>query len=138
MKQITEDYCSYEIAKLLKEKGFKNEYCDNMLLAEDGDTIWKFATFTNRDDAFDATMKFKKQIPYVTHQMALKWLREVYNLHIEIYRTACGYLYIISNIPYGTDLYNPEYGGDDENSGQWTTYEKCVEAAIKYTLENLI
>ena len=22
MKQITEDYCSYEIAKLLKEKGF--------------------------------------------------------------------------------------------------------------------
>ena len=29
MKQITEDYCSFEIAQLLKEKGFdgKKSYC---------------------------------------------------------------------------------------------------------------
>jgi hypothetical protein len=75
-----------------------------------------------------------------TLQMAMKWLREVHNLHIEVYRTACGYLYIISKVPTGSDLYNngDAYDGDDENSGQWTTYEKACEAAIKYCLENLI
>lgn len=140
MKQITEDYCSFETAKLLKEKGFKNEYCDNMLLAEDGDTIWKFATFTNRDDAFDATMKFKKQIPYVTHQMALKWLREVHNI-------------VLATIPNDHDgivkwrIEVFKVYKENEcllHEGRWITEaflpcpEEAVEAALKYTLENLI
>lgn len=42
---IEDEYCSYKVAKLLKEKGFKNEYCGNMLLAEDGGVIYKHATF---------------------------------------------------------------------------------------------
>ena len=29
-----------------------HEYCDDMLLAEDGGVIYKHATFRNRDDAF--------------------------------------------------------------------------------------
>ena len=68
----------------------------------------------------------------------MKWLREVHNLCIEPYRTACGYLYTISTIPYGSCKCNPKVGGDDEDSGQWTTYEGACDAAIKHCLENLI
>lgn len=134
MKQITEDYCNKEISVLLREKGFDVPVKNYFSLNKD-------AILHNLDKQFGAKKNwnhFEYCISRPSQSLALKWLREVYNLHIEIYRTACGYLYIISNIPYGTDLYNPEYGGDDENSGQWTTYEKCVEAALKYTLENLI
>lgn len=133
---ITEDYCSFEIAKLLKEKGFKNEYCDNMLLAKDGDVINKYATFRNKDDAFYATMKFKKQIPYVTHQMALKWLREVHKLHIF------------------AKPYWPQ--GDMRNKMSWQGFvvdlntingdsqcyaaspEEAIEDRVRFVLENLI
>ena len=120
---ITEDYCSFEIAELLKEKGFDGE-CD----------YW-YDEYGGRCCS-PSVISVECWCP--SQSLALKWLREVHNIHIEIYRTACGYLYIISNIPYGTDLYNPKYGGDDENSGQWTTYEKAVEAAILYVLKNLI
>ena len=145
MKQITEDYCSFEIAKLLKEKGFDGE-CRMTYREHDMQMIYytpnpnNLLDFTTNRKKLEKHSK-KQHCDYAlcpTHQMALKWLREVHNIHIEIYRTACGYLYIVSNIPYGTDLYNPEYGGDDENSGQWTTYEKAVEAALLYVLKNLI
>ena len=156
---ITEDYVSFEVAKLLKEKGFK-EWCR---------CCYGVAVLHNGEDiSFDEECELKdegrgNEIEYVeggtfyyfncnngdedtnvwaapTLQMAMKWLREVHNLHIEVYRTACGYLYIISKVPTGSDLYNngDAYDGDDENSGQWTTYEKACEAAIKYCLKNLI
>ena len=133
-KQITEDYCSYEVAKLLKEKGFKNEYCDNMLLAEDGGVIYKFATFRNKDDAFYATMRFKKQIPYVTHQMALKWLREVHNIFVEISVDEMladkGYQWAL--LFYNDTKIIMPYAGWEN------TYEQAVEAALLYVLKNLI
>ena len=125
---ITEDYVSFEIAKLLKEKGF-NIRCLK--------AYWPDGSICNQ-----AFSNAKEIAAYSrpTLQMTMKWLREVHNLNIEVYRTACGYLYIISRVPTGTDLYSDgdAYDGDDENSGQWTTHEKACEAAIKYCLENLI
>lgn len=107
-----------------------------MLLAEDGDTIWKFTTFTNKDDAFDATMKFKKQIPYVTHQLALKWLREVHKINIVIgVASDDDNLYSL----WKFDIWNGNYSiiwGDKRK--KFNSYEQAVEAALKYTLENLI
>lgn len=132
---LTEDYVSYETAKLLKEKGFdvyvrsyyeKNEYKTKEEFSTNN-ALWNYNISS-----------FRYSAP--TLQMAMKWLREVYNLHIEVYRTACGYLYIISKVPTGSDLYSngDAYDGDDEDSGQWTTCEKAAEAAIRYCLENLI
>lgn len=127
---ITEDYVSFEIAKLLKEKGFRGQgehfYEDNKIT--NFINYWRKITPEQRYEAIEAP----------TLQMAMKWLREKCKLCIEPYRTACGYLYTISAIPYGTCIYNPTDGGDDEDSGQWTTYEKVVEEAIKYCLENII
>lgn len=120
---ITEDYVSFETAKLLKEKGFNPIYC---------------GMYYSRLTGKRTTELLTSLIACPTHQMVMKWLREKCKLCIEPYRTACGYLYTISAIPYGTCIYNPTDGGDDEDSGQWTTYEKVVEAAIKYCLENII
>lgn len=124
---ITEDYCSYNIAKLLKEKGFKNEYCHNMLLAEDGSVIYKFTTFRNKDDAFEATMQFKKQIPYVTHQMAIQFLREEYSFHI--------YTFYNNEWVYEIQSLNDSF---TYSKHEGNTSEEAVEAALKYVLENII
>lgn len=127
---ITEDYVSFETAKLLKDKGFYTPYCYYYYFPE---IKSKTPCISNRVIPKDID---KYLAP--THQMAMKWLRKVHNLCIEPYRTACGYLYTISTIPYGSCKCNPKDGGDDEDSGQWTTYEGACEAAIKYCLENLI
>lgn len=137
---ITEDYVSFEVAKLLKEKGFNGE-CMSMYV-----TPKPHAGMGNPNDAkiaphgrdnhyYDGYM-YQCEVP--TLQMAMKWLREVHNLSVEVYRTACGYIGCIVAIPSGTDIKVFRYDGDDEDSGQYTTYEKACEAAIKYCLTNLI
>ena len=126
---ITEDYVSFEIAKLLKEKGFDEPV--QYFYKFDSKELYRGTVFTNTeigDKFYNAP----------TLQMAIKWLREVHNLCLEPYRTACGYLCDIARVPSGTELYQQDYEGDDEASGQFTTYEKSCEAAIKYCLENLI
>lgn len=102
-----EDYCSFEVAKLLKEKGF------------DGETHTTF-------DKDGYTQ------PSITHQMAMKWLREVHNIDI------CAFPYQADYILYS---YNVKIYKDKEIYLTITdskTYEESVEAALKYTLENLI
>ena len=143
---ITEDYVSFETAKLLKEKGFddvcrafwKDWYNEKTLCECSPFHCFYHCTNSMLTEKYNDENEINIAAP--TLQMAMKWLREVHNLHIEVYRTACGYLYIISKVPTGSDLYNngDAYDGDDENSGQWTTYEKACEAAIRYCLENLI
>lgn len=132
---IEEDYVSYEVAKLLKEKGFYQDFLNEIT------PVWKLNG--NKEELVfygdnNYPCEWEEWYFAPTLQMACKWLREVHNLCIEPYRTAAGYLYTISTIPYGSCKCNPTVGGDDEDSGQWTTYEGAVEAAIKYTLENMI
>lgn len=136
---ITEDYVSFETAKLLKEKGFQAK----CTACYHSGPSHAFQLVSGRINYCNPKFNKYKMIPPYnapTLQMAMKWLREVHNLVIEPYRTACGYLYTISNIPYGSIEYDNSqaFNGDDENSGQWTTWEKACEDGIKYCLENLI
>lgn len=129
MAQITEDYCSFELSKLLKEKGFN---------ASKIDAYFPFVYYSNRKMDFydDDTPLFVCEA--VTLQLAMKWLIEAYNLSVEVYRTACGYIGCIVNIPSGTDIKLLEENGDDKASGQYTKPELATEDAIKYCLEYLI
>lgn len=131
---ITEDFCSFEVAKLLKEKGFDGDGGDcecHMFYSSYSKMIMPITEIGLVSD-FD-------EVYYApTHQMAMKWLREVHNLSVEVYRTACGYVGCIVSIPSGTDIKFLEEDGDDLPSGQYTTWEKACEAALKYCLENLI
>lgn len=128
---IKERYCSFGIARLLKEKGF-DEACT--CLYYNGDL-----EFVN-DNAYEHVMRNssianKDFITAPTHQMACDWLREVYDLHIIAYpyksgnnKGWCCYVYKTYNL-----LGQERYVDETCNS-----YGEAVEAALKYSLENLV
>lgn len=130
---ITEDYVSFAVAKLLKEKGF-DEFCRAHYDIINGNL------YHEKVQVEASGCEMHNSVLAPTLQMVMKWLREVYNLVIEPYRTACGYLYTISSVPYGSTKYDNSqaFNGDDEDSGQWSTWEKACEDGIKYCIENLI
>lgn len=124
MTNITEDFVSYETAKLLKEKGF-DEPCVYVYLHDGSEDIW---------DADEEDIACQKP----TLQMAMKWLRKVYDLHIIAYPWRankeerathwCCQVYKSFNL-LGYEKYTNETP---------KSYEEACEAAIKYCLENLI
>ena len=111
---MKEDYCSYEVAKLLKEKGFDWE-CEHV--------IWEGA-----DDNYE---NYDKAIPNPTHQMAMKWLRESHNLQIQIIPITSRH----KDWTFGIDI---NFSPLTIDLLCFPTYEEAVEAALKYVLENLI
>ena len=123
---ITEDYVSFETAKLLKEKGYWN--IATMLYKENGDIVNYNVPLNNK--GFSSTLGVFYEAP--TLQMAMKWLREVYKIHIVIYPYGD---YSCDN--YQFDVYKDNNLVVSKDDG-YMTYEQACEAAIKYCLENLI
>lgn len=122
---ITEDYVSFETAKLLKEKGF-DEPC-HALYHNGEDKIF----FGLDVDSYHNTNLNVDCYACPTLQMAMKWLREVHKIHIEIGYNI-GYFPVCISIKTNEPIpYKPMQGKD-------FTYEEACEAAIKYCLKNLI
>lgn len=146
---LTEDYVSYEVAKLLKEKGFDESTtfvwyqhlpvsldCQNLVGKKVRDYFYHDET-TEHNSSYKNS-RHKPEYIYgdifscPTHQMAMKWLRE-----------RCCYIVV-----------NPDPSDETESTMLWwveimhktdykefydfDTYEEAVEAALKYSLENLI
>ena len=147
---IKEVYCSFEVAKLLKEKGFDCPCHATYDTAVTGgkpkffeyDVLQFFPNgMKNSDD------KYGMVISAPTYQMAMAWLREIYHLEINItfgFPFIDGkqqYKYFWSIVRVCDD--HLEYPMDDLNSAYYNeemadSYEEAVESALKYTLENLI
>ena len=113
---ITENYVSFETAKLLKEKGFDVDECEVHYDPED---------HTQYD---------------ITQQMAMKWLRESHKIHIcvEIGFDVDNkqYYFFVPSVCRFSDKsgeYETPFG-----EKEFETYEEACEAAIKYCLENLV
>lgn len=128
MTTIKEDYVSFETAKLLKEKGFDEDF--------DADIV-KWYNVKGEDENLCSLVDFRiYKCPSLA--MAMKWLREKYNIYISI---------------------QPDFPSDKDYKICWCwsasilhencistkgsqcyieTYEEATEAAIKYCLENLI
>ena len=129
---ITEDYVSFEIAKFLKERGF-NEPCEGFYV-NSGVLSHTLSNANNSKCDED-----KSTIGYIsapTLQMAMKWLRQVHNIHV---------------VPkfdfYAGDYTGRIYDGRRETVSErddyiaitgYRTYEEACETAIKYCLKNLI
>lgn len=126
MAQLKEDYCSYEVAKLLKEKGFDGIcqcYWHN---------FYGLTPFNGKGDTYKTRPSFGVLVP--THQMAMKWLREIYNIIIMIDYNEdedCE-----DNERFGFAIYQKNIRKVD--LATYPTYEEAVEAALKYYLTNLI
>ena len=132
---MTEDYVSYEVAKLLKEKGFNEpifEFYD-----KNGTVLYsrhpqglKLSDFCKDDELY----------PHITHQMAAKWLREIHGIGI------FPGTYTLTNAS-GTEEYHP-YGSAIVNLKTYelmtndimseTLYEDAFEHALTYVLKELV
>ena len=117
---ITEDYVSFETAKLLKEKGFNEDSWFHY------DTSRYIVTRGYR-------LNHPDDIPAWTLQMVMKWLRKMYDLYImlDFERPNC--------IEYKIYKYESELAKRNLLHYNYEeSYEEACEAAIKYCLENLI
>lgn len=128
MSKIKEAYVSFETAKLLKEKGFECFSLYVYTLNEEGE----YCLERLYDDEF---FEEKTMIFAPTQQMAMKWLREVHNLFIQVelyqYTFEGEMKFQLEFFRYGSRLMK-------KPSMIFSSYEEAVETAIKYTLENLI
>lgn len=131
---ITEDYVSFETAKLLKEKGFD---CNtNCYYIEDFKDLYYSPIRQNHNkriinNEFDIDINIPSgKMSAPTLQMTMKWLREVHKIFISIQQHMD-----MSYVWYAYEDGAPK-GWDRESHN--STYEEACKAAIKYCLENLI
>lgn len=137
MKQLTEDYCSFEVAKLLKEKGFRavtNRYYNAQY--DQIRTVSDTFIMDWNDEEYMKSITMPGAIAIPTHQMALKWLREVHNIHITILQIESTTITMEQKYFFYRIQKNRRTVGIFEDT--FLKYEQAVEAALKYTLENLI
>lgn len=124
---ITEDYVSFEIAKLLKEKEF-DVPCIGRYSVRSKEFHLDCTRLCNNGGLFEFSAP--------TFQMAMKWIREVHKCYIH-------------NVPFYQDLNYSEppkwlLAVDSKGmpyptiNNHFNTYEEACEAAIKYCLTNLI
>lgn len=132
---IHEEICTYEVAKLAKEKGFpqdpdKNDHC--LMYCWDGLLniyplamwiVWEMEEY-DHDNLYAAP----------TQSLLQRWLREEKAIAIVLQP----YSYNIQRSIY-TWIY--EIWADnnlEKTSKSFKTYELALEDALKYTLENLV
>ena len=128
---ITEDYISFETAKLLKEKGFDEATFHDF----DENGIWWFEEVLVNHNS-------QGGIACPTLQMVMKWLRDVHNIFIGIF--VCeryeNLMDADTKIMFFFELFSLKEKQTIDVPYQYyvRTYEEACEAAIKYCLENLI
>lgn len=115
---IQEDYCSFEVSKLLKEKGFTIK-CDS---------------WYDKEGNSNAEELLGLILDKPTHSLAIKWIRENFGIHIYTAAVTNQYYYKIQII---SALGNSEQKIKGY-SGFCNTSEEATEAALLYTLQNLI
>ena len=123
---IKEAFVSFEVANLLKEKGF-----DEPCIATYNSTTKNFQV---EEIYEDWTIHWKGYISAPTHQMAMTWLREEKRIFIRIIEDCTGEV-------FRYEIYNhtPDNNGNYYISNTYVdSYEDAVEVALKYCLENLI
>ena len=123
---IVEDYVSFETAKLLKEKEFDEATLGYYL--DDKDKLY----FDRSSDDWNSNHVGYISAP--TLQRARKWLREVHNLHIEVFVTT-NHLMFQWKI-YRTENTSLYFAGT--SLSYYEKYEEACEAGINYCLRNLI
>ena len=120
---ITENYVSFETAKLLKEKGFEGKM--HTFYTEEGTEI---------ESSYVVPSNFFP-IYRPTLQMAMKWLRKVHEIFI---RPNINFLYPIRYyceiFCYGDNLKTQQ----DVTTENFESPEEACKEAIRYCLENLI
>lgn len=162
--EIQEDYCSFEVSKLLKEKGFDapcrgRVHCSHYHLVKDNIIPSNIPTHIN--ETFAPVQKWNRlkerdpnstgfleglntSIP--THALAIKWIRENFQVNINVfpvhqynegredYLNLVGWQFILT-------VSRDNKRDQDKSVSSILNYpssESATEAALLYTLQNLI
>lgn len=144
---IKEDYCSFEVSKLLKDKGFwivDDEIIRRAWIYVPNNT-WSFTTFGREEmDSYNEwalvrrgieghiPSHYKNNIALApTHDLAIKWIRENFgiHIHIEYIDDILLFLYVITTIKTNTI---------EKDEAKYNSPEEAVEAALLHTLKELI
>lgn len=160
---ITDDYVSYEVAKLLKEKGFvemcpssygtaylhngkpidedeqyelESEGKENEIEKVEGGAIFDFWN-SNKEN------EYGNIVSRPTLTVVTKWLRNVHKMHIEIRITNHSISSLINIIKYYWVVFNTEdckWMAESTlyNPKAFDTVEEAYENGIEYTLKNLL
>ena len=125
INDINENYCSFEVSKLLKEKRF--EQLTQKAFIEDG-TEYQFETTPQNYN--DENGRFYKTSSRPTLSLAIEWIRVNYKIWIDIQSTVKFkyYVYLIRGKKI-EDFYNLIY---------FKTPQEATEAGLLYTLQNLL
>jgi hypothetical protein len=141
-----EAYCSFEVSKLLKEKGFPQEYniyhsmVYNEEDYEDEYEIQRMITITKLVKA-GTLSSYPIGVPEPkcycpTHQMAMQWLRDEHDILITVLPDK-----IHDTIALFWNVYivtEKEYKWIFASGGVNMTYEELIEEALLYVLKTLI
>ena len=144
---MKEAYVTYETSKLLKEKGF-DWFTYTYYTKDDVDEKPYFGMENLCPDNWNGEVDEVNDLWFSapTQQMACRWLREVHNIFIgvgigEDLDGEFGYMpfiHILDNLSCPDGKYVPDVDADGICDLTPQTYEDAVEAALQYTLTNLI
>ena len=128
--KIKEAYVSFEVAKLLKEKGFTEE-CEYFYdwYKDSG----SYHICSNGGTCNSEAYPDEYSMP--TQQMAMAWCREVHKLYINIWADPKDVESNDFDIIFRAQVYN---GPSNYGTYEFSTYEEACEASIKYCLEKWI
>ena len=138
---MNEDFVNFEIAKKLKEKGFRGKCLAHYFQEELSQNICQFRgvamddllmSYNSLSEVKDLYPNYKDVIDAPTISQVLKWLREEkkYHITIDIWGRTWGY-----DIIELTSGYSAHWAAYEK---EINTYEEAALAGIDYTLDNLI
>lgn len=121
-KTITDDYVSFETAKLLKEAGF-DWPCEKWFELKDGTPIeWGADARCNWNVS-------KDDFSRPTLSLAAKWLREENNIYVEVIRKFTFWQFSLINLNPVCII--------KLTAGSFNTYEEALEEGLKEALERI-
>ena len=124
------DYVSFEVAKLLKEKGYKQSFDESHYeYGDDGNSYW-YSCIGAYDIVDNVTNRYERPritYPCPTLWETQKWLRRERNIHIVIYHSS-DWNHTICNISENEWL---------SEGYDFDTYEEALNEGIKEALNLL-
>ena len=133
---INERYVSFEVATLLRNKGF-NEPCRGVY-EEKILRINTLCDWLNSD--------FSEYVAAPTQSMACDWIEETFNISIEVLVGIIGYrieiLYALKDPNIASSIIIHDFDDNtlcgDNSDGSWSSKESAYNKAIKFVLTNLV
>lgn len=130
-----EQYVTFEVCKLLKDKGFDWD-CEHYY-KPNGEIVRTF--HANGSHNINSSVLYEHQCLAPTQQMACDWLREEHEIDIiPIIRHSLKYAQESPFRDYACRVYDSD-GNIVLSATKWySRYENAIEAALEYCLKNII